>query len=145
MVAHQEPLVLGELVQDVPVVQMSQVQEVPIPRVHEAPMTQVLDGSGATLLQGVPAQVELSANDAPVGPINVGADGVDPSQVTMLGVCTVTWWRGAQIPVRPGTQPWATRSQPSSPRVPWAWGLLDCFCPVTPILHSRPSTVASGE
>jgi hypothetical protein len=70
--------VLGELVQDVPVVQMSQVQEVPIPRVHEAPMTQVLDGSGATLLQGVPAQVELSANDPPVGPINVGADGVDP-------------------------------------------------------------------
>jgi hypothetical protein len=64
MVAHQEPLVLGELVQDVPVVQMSQVQEVPIPRAQEAPTTQALDGSGATLLQGVPAQVELSADDA---------------------------------------------------------------------------------
>jgi hypothetical protein len=46
---------LGELVQDVPVMQMSQVQEVPIPREQEAPTTQALDGSGATLLQGVPA------------------------------------------------------------------------------------------
>jgi hypothetical protein len=70
--------VLGELVQDVPVVQMSQVQEVPIPQAQEAPMTQALDGSGATLLQGVPSQEELSADDAPVGPFNIGADGVDP-------------------------------------------------------------------
>jgi hypothetical protein len=37
-----------------------------------------LDGSGASLLQGAYAQVELGANGAPIGAVSVEADGVDP-------------------------------------------------------------------
>jgi hypothetical protein len=39
-------------------------------------MTQVLDGSGTTLLQGVLARVERCADDMPLGTVSVEADGV---------------------------------------------------------------------
>jgi hypothetical protein len=42
------------------------------------PMMPALDGSGASLLQGAYAQVELGANGAPIGAVSVEADGVDP-------------------------------------------------------------------
>jgi hypothetical protein len=41
-------------------------------------MMPALDGSGASLLQGAYAQVELGANGAPIGAVSVEADGVDP-------------------------------------------------------------------
>jgi hypothetical protein len=100
---------------------------------------------GATLLQGVPTQVELSADDVPVGPIIVGADGVDPRSGDDAGSLhrdLVVWGTDS---CTLGHTTLATRSQPSCPQVPWARGLLDCFCPVTPILHSRSLTVANGE
>jgi hypothetical protein len=46
--------VLDELAQDVLEMQMRWVREAPISRAQETPMTPTLDGSGVTLLQGVP-------------------------------------------------------------------------------------------
>jgi hypothetical protein len=43
-----------------------------------APMTQALDGSGATLLQGVPTGVALGTDDAPIGAISIEANGAGP-------------------------------------------------------------------
>jgi hypothetical protein len=41
-------------------------------------LTQAQDGSGATLIQGVPTQVELVADNTPLRTDNVEADGEDP-------------------------------------------------------------------
>jgi hypothetical protein len=59
-------------------VHMPQVQEASIMQAQEAPMIQMLDGSGATDLQGGPARVGPGADDAPLGAISIGADGADP-------------------------------------------------------------------
>jgi hypothetical protein len=92
----------------VPVVPKPQVQEVPVPRVQVAPVTQVQDGSSAALSQGVPARVQLVADDTPLGADSVEVDGADPDQTTMSEVCVVTWWCVVPVLVCLGAQPRAT-------------------------------------
>jgi hypothetical protein len=41
-------------------------------------MAQAHDGSGVTLLQGVPARVESATDDVPKGADSVEANGADP-------------------------------------------------------------------
>jgi hypothetical protein len=77
-VAQKEPPVLGELAQDVLEMQMSQMREAPIPWMLEAPTTQMLDGSGATLLLGVPTWVEPGVDDAPLGAVSIEANRAGP-------------------------------------------------------------------
>jgi hypothetical protein len=42
------------------------------------PMTQTLDGSGATLIHGVPTWVQSGVNDAPLDTISIEEDEVGP-------------------------------------------------------------------
>jgi hypothetical protein len=69
---------------------------------------QMLAGSGATFLQGVPARLELGADDAPLGAISIEAHGVGPQP----GKQPHAWWCGASIPARLGKQPRFTRPNP---------------------------------
>jgi hypothetical protein len=48
-------------------------------------MTEALDGSNATLLQGVPARVEPGADDMPLGVVSVVVDGADPGSGDDVG------------------------------------------------------------
>jgi hypothetical protein len=97
-------------VQDALEMQMPQVREALIPRAQETLRTQMLDGSGATLLHGVPTWVEPGADDAPLGAISIEADGAGPrSGDDAESLCRDLVVR-VLIPVRPGKQPRATRS-----------------------------------
>jgi hypothetical protein len=69
--------VLGQSVQESSEVLMLQVKEEPISWAQEALVMQVQDESGASLLQGVPAQVEPVADDMPLGADGVEVDRAD--------------------------------------------------------------------
>jgi hypothetical protein len=57
---------------------MSQVWEVLMPWVQEAPTMHARDGSDAIPLQGMPAQLEPDAADTLLGAISIGMDGANP-------------------------------------------------------------------
>jgi hypothetical protein len=58
--------------------QMPRVQEASISRAQETLAMPTLDGSSATLLQGVPAQVEPGDDDAPLCAVSIEEDGAGP-------------------------------------------------------------------
>jgi hypothetical protein len=55
---------------------------------QEVPATQAWDGSGAPLLQNMPARVEAVADDTRLGAISVEVDGTEPQpDATIRGLC----------------------------------------------------------
>jgi hypothetical protein len=65
----------------------------------------VLDGSGTTHLHDVPAWVDPSADDSPLGAISVGVNGVDHRPDDDADYLRRDLVVRALIPIHPGTQP----------------------------------------
>jgi hypothetical protein len=90
-VVCQEALVLGESVEETSEDESAQeapathVQEVPVTQTQEAPVTHMWDGSGAPLLQGMPARVEVVAGDTQLGAVSIEVDGIEPQPDDAIG------------------------------------------------------------
>jgi hypothetical protein len=102
---------------------------------QEALATQALDGSGATLLPGVPSQVEPNIDNALLGTISVGAGRANPQPCDDTGSPRhelVVW--GTDIGMPGHTTPGDTVLAPGSTGAvgPGVAGLLLPGYPVSP-------------
>jgi hypothetical protein len=88
---------------------------------HEVLMTQMLDGNGANLLQGVPTRVELDVDDAPLGTVSIEADEVEPPLGDSDGSLRCDLVVRATDSSMPGHTTPSDMVQSPCPRVPWVW------------------------
>jgi hypothetical protein len=82
VVVRQEALVLGESVEEMP--EEGSAQEAPATQVQEVPTTKAEDGSGAPLLQGMPAWVEVAVTPHVTFPLITLIRGLIMHQVLWL-------------------------------------------------------------